>query len=126
MTRYVVRHGKRIAIETLKTNVVHIKQRRKPFRVEWVKLPQRWIEALQQSKSVSTYRLAHIILFEAFKREHLGGEIILSAEVTGMPSATRVRATKELIKLELIRVRRNGRQAVRVIEILYLLYRTRE
>ena len=119
MTKYVMRHGKRIAVEFLETNVVRIK--RKPFRVKWVKLPQQWIEVLQQSESASTYRLAHIILFEAFKRKHLGGEIVLSAEVTRMPSATRVRAIGELVKLGLIKIRRNGKQAIRVIEILYLL-----
>ena len=95
-----------------------VKRRRKPrFKTRWVKLNLRWVEALRRSKSASTYRLAHTILFEAFKREQVGGEIVLSMEVTKMPSSTRERATKELVRLGLIRVRRHGRQAVRVIKI---------
>ena len=94
------------------------KRKRGPRRFEtrWVKLPSRWVKALRRSKSVSTYQLALTILFEAFKREQVGGEIVLSAEVTGMPGTTRMRATRELVRLGLIEVSRHGRQAVRVIE----------
>jgi len=120
MTKYVIRHGKRIAVETLKTSAP-MKRKHKPFQVKWVKLPKRWIEVLQRSESASTYRLAHIILLQAFKREHIGGEIVLSAEVTGMLDTNRRRAIRELIKLGLIKVRRNGKQAIRVTQILYLL-----
>ena len=96
------------------------KRKCKPHRFEtrWVKLPSRWVRALRQSKSASTYRLAHTILFEAFKHEQVGGEIVLSMEVTKMPGSTRKRATKELVRLGLIRVSQHGRQAVRVISIL--------
>jgi hypothetical protein len=58
-------------------------------------------------------------LFEAFKREQVGGEIVLSMEVTGMPHSTRKRATTELVKLGLIKVKRRGQQAVRVVSLLY-------
>jgi hypothetical protein len=77
----------------------------------------RWVEALQQTTSASAYRLALTILIEAFKREQIGGEIVLSMETTGMPGSTRARAVNELVKLKLIRVRRNGRQAIRVINL---------
>jgi hypothetical protein len=96
-----------------------VKRRRKPsFKVRWVKLHLRWVEALRRSRSVSTYQLAHTILFEAFKREQVGGEIVLSMEVTKMPSSTRMRATKELVRLGLIKVSRHGKQAVRVSKII--------
>jgi hypothetical protein len=78
----------------------------------------RWVEALQRSKSVSTYRLAHTVLIEAFKQELTGGEIVLSAKVTGMPGATRMRAVGELVELGLIKVRKRGNRAVRVIYII--------
>jgi hypothetical protein len=94
------------------------RKRKLRFKVRWVKLHLRWVEALQRSKSASTYRLAHTILFEAFKREQVGGEIVLSMDVTKMPSTTRVRATKELVRFGLIRVSQNGRQAIRVTKIL--------
>jgi hypothetical protein len=94
-------------------------KRKRRFKTRWVKLHLRWAEALRKSKSVSTYQLAHTILFEAFKREQVGGEMVLSMQVTNMPSSTRERATKELIKLGLIKVRRNGKQAIRVIKVIY-------
>jgi predicted transcriptional regulator len=76
------------------------------------------MEALRQSNSVGTYQLAHIILFEAFKRQHIGGDIVLSAEMTGMGKHKRRRAIRELIKLELIKVDKNGNgEAYRVISI---------
>jgi hypothetical protein len=95
-----------------------VKKRRKRFETKWVKLKLRWVRALRQSKSVSTYQLAHTILFEAFKREQVGGDIVLSAEVTKMSASTRKRATKELVRLKLIKVSQHGNQAVRVISIL--------
>ena len=87
------------------------------FKPQWVKLPARWAEALRRSKSASTYQLALTVLLEAFKREQLGGEIILSMKTTGMPSSTRARAVRELVKLGLITVKRDGRQAVRIINL---------
>jgi hypothetical protein len=94
------------------------KERRKSgFTTQWVKVSERWIKALQQSDSVSTYRLALIILSEAFKREQVGGEIVLSTAVTGMNRATRGRAIKELVVLRLIKVERRGNTAARVSHI---------
>ena len=95
------------------------KRRRRRFKVRWVKLSSRWIEALRRSRNASTYQLAHAILVEAFKREQDGGsEIVLSAKMTGMPKTSRRRATNELVKLKLIKVRQTGSQAVRVVGIL--------
>jgi hypothetical protein len=59
-----------------------------------------------------------VILFEAFKREQVGGEIVLSATMTGMPRTTRRRATAELVKLKLIEIKQCGNGAVRVISLL--------
>jgi hypothetical protein len=95
------------------------KKRRKRFETRWVKLSLRWVKALRRSESINTYRLAHTILFEAFKHEQVGGEVVLSTEVTKLSATTRKRAIKELVKLGLIRVRRNGNKAVRVVHIYY-------
>ena len=93
---------------------------RKAFEVEWVKLPRMWVEALRRSTRVATYQLAHVILLEAFKREHTGGEIVLSADLTGMPRSTRRRAMRELVKLGLIKAhRQSGKQAYRVSLVNY-------
>ena len=92
------------------------KRKRKPtFKAKWVRLPTRWITALRRAKRVSTVHLAHIILLEAFKSEYCGGEIILSGHATGMPSATRSRAARELVSLGIIKLKRAGRGAVRVV-----------
>jgi len=96
------------------------KQRRAAFKAQWVKLPRRWVEALCQSKSASTYRLAHAILFEAFRQEQGGGEIVLSTIVTGMDRATKMRAVQELVRLKLIKVKQNGNGAVRIVFLCLL------
>jgi hypothetical protein len=90
----------------------------KAFKAEWVKFPSAWREALRRAKCVATYDLAITILFEAFKRERINGEIVLSAEITKLPRNTRRRATRELVKLDLIKLHRGGgNQAYRVSAI---------
>lgn len=118
MTEYVMRRGKRIEVEILDSGVIP-KNRRKPFKAQWVKLPLHWTKALGRSKRASTYQLAWIILFEDFKRKHCGGEIVLSSAVTGMTRYTRRRATKELVKLGLIKTQQYGSQSPRVSHIYY-------
>lgn len=109
--KYVMQHGRRIAVETIETNTSP-PRKRKPFKAQWVKVPLQWVESLQRSKSVRTYQLALAILFEAFKRN--GGEIILSSTVTRMPRSTKMRAVRELVDLGLIDIKQSGNQAVRV------------
>ena len=115
---YVIRQGKRIAVTTL-NETPKPQKARKAFKVEWVKFPTAWREALHRAKSAgTTYDLALAILFEAFKREHAGGEIVLSAGLTEMSRYARRRATKELVKLGLIKLhRQSGSQAYRVSPI---------
>ena len=80
--------GKRIAVESDTTQVAARKRKRKPFKVEWFKYPTWWIEALRKA-SAGAHLLAPIILAEAFKREYIGGDIVLSSELTKMPPTTR-------------------------------------
>jgi hypothetical protein len=56
-------------------------------------------------------------LVEAFKREQIGGEIVLSMQVTGMHRNTRIRAVAELVQMGLIRVRQEGKEAVKVLNL---------
>src|SRR5262249_27762909 len=109
--KYITRHGRRIAFETIETDTIS-PTKRKPFKAQWVKFPLRWVESLQGSKSVSTYELALAILFESFKRN--SGQIILSSTVTRMPRSTKMRAVRELVELGLIKMKQSGNQAVRV------------
>ena len=93
------------------------KKSKQTFRPLWVKLPVRWVDGLYQAKQASTYKLAHVILIEAFKQEQTGREVVLSAVATEMHRNTKARAVNELVKLGLITVKRDGRQAVRVIKL---------
>jgi len=115
---YEIRNGQRIETVVLDTGIVP-KKRREPFKAKWVKPPSQWIEVLRHAKSKGTYQLAHMILFEALKREYLGGEIVLSTTVTRMSRATRMRAVNELVELGLIETEQKGRQAMRVSRIYY-------
>jgi hypothetical protein len=45
------------------------------------------------------------------------GEIVLSKEVTGMPRWVRKRATDNLVKLRLIKVKRVAGAATRVVDL---------
>jgi DNA-binding transcriptional ArsR family regulator len=114
---YVMRQGRRI--EIIDQPDSKPKKKRKPFKAEWVKFPYRWIEVLQRAKRANAYRLALVILLEAFKRKHTGGEVVLSSEVTGMSRATRMRAAKDLVDLGLIDTEQRGRGALRVSHIYY-------
>lgn len=114
---HVIRRGERVDVETVEVPTSP-QRKRPPFKAQFVKLPLRWAEALRRSKSVNTYQLALIILFEAFKRKHTGGEVILSSAVTDMPRCSKMRATKELVELGLIETNQIGRQALRV-SIIY-------
>jgi hypothetical protein len=111
---YAIRNGKRFEV-VCEPDLVLPKAKRKEFKPEFVKVPMRWVEVLEQAKSLSAYRLALRILLEKFQRERTGGEIVLSAEKTRMSSANRHRAAKELEQLGLIRLSRKGKYTLRVI-----------
>jgi hypothetical protein len=111
------------ALEALKKELeAHMMRTRKQgssFKVQWVKLPFRWIKLLREAKANgATYDLAHTILVENFRLEQMAaGEIILSEKVTGLPQASRRRATATLVKLNLIKVRRKIGRAPRVVDL---------
>jgi hypothetical protein len=113
---YVHRHGKKIAVDVVNASA-QWKQRR-PFAVRFVKLPDLWIERLERSNNPGTFKLAHHILKDAFKRQYVGGEIVLSTEATGLSRKVRFKAVKELVGLGLIQTKQSGNQAVRVTNLL--------
>ena len=98
---YVMRHGRRIEIETVDTGIAP--KPRKGFVMRWVKLPRHWITGLGRSESVNTYRLAHRILWAAYEDKRGNGVVTLSKRLAlEMPRNTRIRAAQELIKFGLI------------------------
>jgi hypothetical protein len=112
--RYAIRNGRRFEIVS-EPDLVLPKVKRKEFKPKFVQVPARWVEALRQSKNAGAYQLALAILLEAFQRELIGGEIVLSSEMTAMSGTIRRRAAKELERLGLIQLERRGKQALRVI-----------
>lgn len=114
---FVMRQGMRIEVDTLDTGRTP-KRRRKTFEVKFVSVPMHWIKTLSQTKSAGTWRLAMVILAQAFKRKHVGGEIVLSSQVTQMPDTTRLRAARELARLGLIELEiPNGKRAPKVLVV---------
>lgn len=101
---YVLRDGRRIEVAIINAAGVAPKRKRRSFEYRWVKVPRHWVSGLARTRSVATYRLALIILTEAFTRKHTGGKIVLSAKVTGMSSSTRKRAALELAEFGLIKI----------------------
>jgi hypothetical protein len=110
------RHGKKIAVDSI--NADSPAKKRGQFRVRFVKLPNSWMERLEQSHSPGTFKLAHRILREAFKRQQIGCEIVLSTEATGLSRKVRSNAVKELVGLGLIEIEQVGNRAVRVTNLL--------
>jgi len=94
-------------------------QQKSGFKVQWVKFPLRWIRILREVAATgSTYDLALTILVESFKLEQMAvKEVILSAEVTGLPRMSRMRAINNLVRLNLIKIRRGKGKAVRVVDL---------
>jgi hypothetical protein len=108
---YVIRKGRRIEVETFEPGGPPPKKRFKP---RFVMVPMRWMVALKRTRSVNAYRLALLILAEAFKDRHRTGKVCLSTAVTEMSRETKRRAAKELMKLGLIEVEKTGKQVLKV------------
>jgi hypothetical protein len=122
---YVMRHGRRIEVVTINPDVAAPKRRRS-FEPKWVKLPRHWISSLGSSKSVNTYRLAHLILMEAYRDTQGDGWINLSTHVTGMPRSTKGEAARELAELGLISLKPTKGTKVLKARIIHYDYYQRE
>jgi hypothetical protein len=118
---YVMRHGRRIEVVTVNPDPSPIsKRRRKSFEPWFVKLPRHWISGLERATGTNTYRLAHRILWEAFKDKRGTGEVILSSRVTGMSRQTKARAARELVGLGLIRLKKGkGTRTLSAVVVPY-------
>jgi hypothetical protein len=97
-----------------------VKARQKSgFKIQWIKLPLRWIKVLREAGvGRGTYDLALTILVENFKLEQMVvKEIVLSAEVTGLSRGGRREAVNNLVRLNLIKIKRGSGKAVRVVDL---------
>ena len=95
------------------------RKKKSEFKVRWVKLPVRWIERLRAAAaSENTYRLALTILVENYKLEQMATkEIVLSGKVTGLPPMVRKRASDNLVRHGLIKIKRKTGRATRVVDL---------
>jgi hypothetical protein len=114
--QYVMRDGKRIEVETLELKKP--RKKHKPFKATWARLTKHWSDQLEQAHGMATYRLAHRVLHEAFKRQVVGGSVILSEEVTGLPHTSRRRAIEDMLRLQLFNIAQKGKRAAVVTELL--------
>ena len=110
---------KRITTQTSKRRR---QQQRSKFKVRFVLFPLSWAARLRKAGARgTTYALAIAILTENFKRDQMAvKEIVLSHQVTGLSRQSQRRAIESLVKLHLIKVRRETGKAVRVSEVYYL------
>lgn len=93
--------------------------RRQKFQTSFAIFPVHWIDALESGNADrSTYRLALRLLVEAHEREHRGGDVVLSSEVTRLPRNSKYRAARKLQALGLIRIERRGANQSAVIHVL--------
>jgi hypothetical protein len=121
---YVVRNGRVIAV-LRKPSTTPLKQHnRRRFKPEFVMVPDRWITELRRSNSSRAYDLALLILKEALRCEYTGGEIILSqTTVLHMSRQVKLKAARELERLRLIDLHRDGKKALRVTPLHTLIHK---
>jgi hypothetical protein len=94
-------------------------KKRKPFKTAFVQVPMGWITALEGANADSSaYKLALRLLAEAFKCSQVGGDVVLSSQVTGMPRSSKSRAARELQRLGLIRTERQKVKQSLLVRVL--------
>jgi hypothetical protein len=116
---HVIRDGKRIAVDALVSKTPAPK--RKPFGPSrFTQLPEFWRAELEKLKSAATWHLAHRTLRAAYiqKHTHYPEPIVLSKKMTGLARTSRCRATNNMVRLGLMRVRQEGNGAAIVTELL--------
>jgi hypothetical protein len=109
-------------LKRLRVNPADLQRKPKPkkWRREYVRVPWEWVERLQSSRRVSTYRLALLLLYEFWRTG--GRPVVLSnasVQAGGLPRRSKWRALAELEGLGLVRVERASRKSPRVTP-LYL------
>jgi hypothetical protein len=88
----------------------------KKWRREFVRVPWAWVERLRETKRVSTYRLALVILYEHWRT---GGRPIVLSNVgmrsEGLTRQSKWNALEELGGLGLIEIETRPRKSPRIV-----------
>ena len=112
-----MRHEDPFDADALGVDPATIRQPRpKKWQRLYVRVPWAWVEQLQAAKRISTYRLAHLLLYEHWRQG--GRELVLSnvlAREIGLPRQSKLRAIEELESLGLIVVKRKSGRAPKVV-----------
>jgi hypothetical protein len=114
---HIIRGGKRIELDVLEPKAP-ARKKRAPCKAPWARLTKHWSDQLEQARGMATYRLAHRVLHEAFKRQVIGGSVILSEAVTGLRHTSRRRAIEDMLRLQLFNIAQQGKRAAVVTELL--------
>jgi hypothetical protein len=105
-------------LATLRVNSERVRQpaRPKKWRRQFIRVPWQWVERLQETRRVSTYRLALLLLYEHWRT---GGRPILLSNIgladEGVGRRSKWRALAELEQVGLIELKRRRRHAPRAI-----------
>jgi hypothetical protein len=117
VSEYVVRHGRRIAVEVLPSAAVKPKRTR---RSQFVQVPLAWVERLQTARCIGSYRLALHLLFQHWRSG--GKPVKLSnlalAELGVRDPKSKRRALSELEQLGLVGVERHPKKSPVVTVLL--------
>jgi hypothetical protein len=109
MTKPINLEGVLLNVEQI--NRLQARKQRKAWRREYVRVPWAWVERLQTTRRVNTYRLALLLLYEHWRT---GGQQVALSNVglvaEGISRRSKWNALTELERLGLVQVdRRNGR-----------------
>jgi hypothetical protein len=105
-------------LATLRVDPERVRQpaRPKKWRRQFVRVPWHWVERLQETRRVSTYRLTLLLLYEHWR---MGGRPVLLSNIgladERIGRRSKWRALAELEQLGLIELKRRRRHAPRAI-----------
>jgi hypothetical protein len=96
--------------------IAHKPRKPNSWRRHYVRVPWAWVEQLRSAKRVSTYRLAHVLLYEHWRT---GGKPIVLSNVfmkaEGVAPRSKSNALDELTGLGLVTIERKTGRSPRVV-----------
>jgi hypothetical protein len=112
--RYIIRHGRRIAVETQPDPpelAAKIRKRAQRQQEAFAIVPLWWVKRLRQTRCIATYRVALHVLYQNYKA---GGKAFTLSNVAmaeeGVTPRQKWRALQELETLGLISIKRRKRR----------------
>jgi hypothetical protein len=110
----VIRHGKRIAVETLEIPGMKPKPRRRRSDA-FVMVPWAWVERLERTRNATTMKIAHRLLHLDWKSQGQPAALSNIAVARFVGRRGKWRALRELERLGLIRVERRTGSSPKIV-----------